>query len=289
MTNKQVTGFDLTISVEKSTANYQEVAERMRQVFRKWVFQRETSESGYDHWQCRGYLWKKKRPCDCTKEFKETVWGGHWSITSNASHSSNNFDYVMKADTRTEGPWTDKDDQFEEPPQLTRQLQEFYKKIESSGMYHWQENLEKLIERKEDRKITCVIECDGNNGKSIFCEHLEYKRKAYEIPPMTCMEDIMQCCMCIKKQACYLVDMPRAMKKDKLAGFYSGLEALKNGVMYDKRHSFKKRRIDRPQIVVFTNVMPDKELLSTDRWDFYYIVDRRLCPESEFRPPGLGL
>lgn len=59
------------------------------------------------------------------------------------------------------------------------------------------------------------------------------------------------------------------MKKDKLGQFYAGLECLKNGYMYDKRYSFKRRRIDRPQIWVFTNTLPAWELMSMDRWQVY--------------------
>ena len=60
--------------------------------------------------------------------------------------------------------------------------------------------------------------------------------------------------------------MPRGMKKDKLADFYAGLEAIKNGVTYDKRYVGKKRRMDRPQIFVFTNMLPAFEFMSLDRW-----------------------
>lgn len=102
---------------------------------------------------------------------------------------------------------------------------------------------------------------------------------------MNDMQDIMQCCMGIPGQKCYIIDMPRALKKEKLAGFFSGLEALKNGVMYDKRHSFKKRRIDRPQIVVFTNSYPDTSLLSPDRWVIYTMRERDLSQYAEPEPP----
>lgn len=126
-----------------------------------------------------------------------------------------------------------------------------------------------------------IFDAVGNNGKSIFCEWLEYNDLAFEVPPFRLMEDLMQCCMCVPKQKAYLIDMPRAMKKDKLGEFYSGIESLKNGTMYDKRFKFKKRRIDRPQIFVFTNVLPDFELMSKDRWQVYQIEDRDLVNITE--------
>lgn len=268
-------GFDITISCAKSTNNYKEVIGVIRQVFKKWVFQKEAGEeTGYLHWQVRGHVWKATTLGCAVKKFGEMTWGGRWSITCKTVHQGNNFNYMMKVDTRVEGPWNEKDDGLETPPVLTRQLERFL----VHETYPWQKQIIEEVKEREDRFIKLVIEQTGNNGKSVFCEWLEYEGLAYEIPPMQNMEDIMQCCMCIKPQHCYLVDMPRAMKKDKLAGFYSGLEALKNGTMYDKRHSFEKRRIDRPQIIVFTNRFPDIELMSLDRWKIWDLIEHELIP-----------
>lgn len=275
---KELSYWDLTLSVECSTAHYMDMVARLKQVFKQWAFQRELTDSGYDHWQIRGKLFKPKSENNCVKSFGELMYKAHWSPTCKTTHNAKSFNYVMKADTRKEGPWTSADPDFEDPPVLTRQLRVFFNHVNETGMYPWQTSLKSFIQVEEDRLIRCIVETGGNNGKSIFCEFLEYLRLAYEIPPMTCMEDIMQCCMGLPAKKCYLVDMPRAMKKEKLAGFYSGLEALKNGVMYDKRYAFKKRRIDRPQIVVFTNIEPDTSLLSPDRWALYKIVDRELVP-----------
>lgn len=258
-----------------------DVVERLKKVFKEWVFQREIgAKTGFNHWQVRGKLFKPKSDAAAVKEFAEVLWHGRWSRTCTKVHSGKSFNYCMKLDTHAEGPWTSKDPEIEDPPVLTRQLRKFIAHVEQTGKYPWQERLEALIKQEEDREIICVIETEGNNGKSIFAEYLEYMRLAYEVPPMTCMEDIMQCCMSISAKPCYIVDMPRAMKKDKLAGFFAGLEALKNGVMYDKRYSFKKRRIDRPQIVVFTNQVPETSLLSPDRWALYYIQNRELVSEA---------
>lgn len=227
---------------------------------KKWVFQKEKSDSGYVHWQGRISLMKKKR----LKEMKQIPLPGiHWSPTNNKVHEGQTFNYVMKADTRVEGPWSDED--YEEPPPLTRQLKYFL----DQKLRKWQELLAEMIKKPDDRSIILIVDTIGNSGKSIFAEYLEYKGDAWEMPPFRLMEDIMQCAMCIKAQNCYLIDMPRAMKKDKLSEFYAGLEALKNGVCYEKRYRFKKRRMDRPQIVVFTNKDPCWEYMSMDRWEVY--------------------
>lgn len=123
-----------------------------------------------------------------------------------------------------------------------------------------------MCEELDDRHINIIYDVRGNLGKSIMCEYLEYEGLAFEIPPFRLMEDIMAFIMNFKVYPCYMVDMPRGMKKDKLGEFYSGLETLKNGLAYDKRYEGKKIRFDRPQIFVFTNSLPDFNLMSPDRW-----------------------
>ena len=155
----------------------------------------------------------------------------------------------MKKDTRTRGPWKDDD----EEKVLTRQLRQFM----THERYEWQDQVVGMAREIDDRSIKLIYDTYGNAGKSILAEFMEYSGLAYEIPPFRLMEDLMQCVMSVKTYPAYLVDMPRGMKKDKLGEFYAGLECIKNGVAYDKRYNFRKKRFDRPQLIVFTNVLPD--------------------------------
>ena len=251
----QVCNYDFTLPKNEEFLTKDDVIAKVLTGWCKnWVFQLEQGDTGYQHWQGRVSLIKKRR-------LKELVnkWcvGGHISVTSN--NGGKTFGYVMKEDTRLEGPWTSED--AVRPP-LTRQLRAFVQ----LELRPWQAQIRDLCHTTDDRSINIIIDKVGNIGKSIFAEYLEYEGLATEIPPFRLMEDIMQCCMSLAESKVYLIDMPRGMKKDKLGEFYSGLECLKNGVMYDKRYSFKKRRIDRPQVIVFTNVEPCLELLSIDRW-----------------------
>lgn len=273
MTN-QVAGWDFTISCEKYP-DKNLLMQLLNEWCKKWVFQQEKGETtGFLHWQGRVSLMKKKRESEIVKQIPIP---GRWSITSEKVHQGQNFNYVMKADTRVDGPWSDQD--FSEPPPLTRQL----KKFMTDDMRPWQKTLKDLLTEEDDRSIKLIIDKIGNSGKSIFSEYLEYEGIAYEIPPFRLMEDIMQCAMSIKSQKCYIIDMPRALKKDKLSEFYSGLECLKNGVCYDKRYSFKKRRMDRPQVCVFTNVEPCWHYMSMDRWEIY-----DMTPEFSLKKRSLG-
>ena len=182
----------------------------------------------------------------------------------------------MKGDTRIEGPWTEKD--MADPPVLTRQIKEF----QAKEMHGWQKGLINMISVEDDRSIIFIYDTKGNSGKSIFAEYLEYKQLAFKLPMMRSFEDIMQFGYYFPDQKCYLIDMPRAMKKDKLSEFYSGIECLKNGLVWGKRYTAKKRRMDRPQIVVFSNSLPAWDFMSPDRWSCWLMTDNK-CLRS-FQP-----
>ena len=94
---------------------------------------------------------------------------------------------------------------------------------------------------------------------------------------MNSYEDLMQAVCCVGAKAAFMADLPRGLKKEKMSQFFSGLEAIKNGMAYDKRYAFKKVRFDRPQMLVFTNTFPDTDLMSVDRWKIYEIdADKKL-------------
>ena len=263
MSENAIIGYDITVSC----ADYDTTTlkKELSQWCKKWTFQRERGENtGFEHFQCRVHLILKKRFGEVKKLVANgSLIKGNWSPTSANVHVGCNFNYVMKADTRIDGPWTDVE--YREPPPMTRQLLKFMK----DPFYPWQAQVLAMCNENDDRTIKLIYDVHGNAGKSIFAEYLEYNQMAFELPPLRSMQDIMAVCMCVPAYKVYLVDMPKAMKKDKLAELYSGLECLKNGKMYDIRYSYKCRRIDRPQIIVFTNMLPNFDLMVKDRWEVW--------------------
>ena len=262
----QITGFDITIP-KSEFDSHNELGLALKEWAKSYCFQLEKGEkTGYEHWQCRVRLIKKKRLTEVIEQIAPSI-KGHWSATCKTVHKSNSFNYVMKGDTRVEGPWSDKD--FAVEKKLTRQLKTFLQ----YELRPWQKTIMDAIMIPDDRKIMFVYDTVGNSGKSIFAEFLEYKGCAMELPPLRAFEDLMQFAAGMPDQSCYLIDMPRALKKDKLSEFYSGVECLKNGILWDKRYSAQKRRQDRPNIVVFANELPAFEYMSQDRWGVYYMTE----------------
>lgn len=254
-----ITGFDVTVPRDK-VEDHVELGRLFKERCSKFVFQLETGADGYVHFQCRirlaaalrlstliGYKW----------------FPGHISATTKGVHATRNFNYVLKEDSKSAGPWTEAD--FVDPPVMTRQLRDF-KKLE---LRPWQVKMMGIVKEIDDRRITLVYDEVGNIGKSIFCEYLEYERLAVEVPPFRSMEDIMGCVIELAPARAFIVDMPRGMKKDKMGEFYSGLECIKNGRAWDKRYKYRSIRFDRPQVVVFTNCLPDFSLMSLDRWSIW--------------------
>ena len=223
---------------------------------KKWVFQLETSEKGYVHWQGRISLIKKITKAGAIKKMAPLPM--YFEPTITKEHQKESF-YACKAATRTDGPW--RDDDVEKPP-LTKQLTEFLK----LELRPFQANLKLECKKWDPRRIDIIYDSIGNCGKSMLSEYLEYENLAEEVPPFRAMEDIMGWVCTRPIKPVYIFDMPRGMKKDKLADFYSGIETIKNGIAYDKRYKAIKKRFDRPRVFVFTNTTPVFELLSMDRW-----------------------
>lgn len=276
--NKELNVWDFTLS-NKNNLDINILKDTLCEVSKHWALQLEKGETGYIHWQGRFSLMKRKRLGALIKLFKlYEQWDEvHFSPTANAN--TKNFNYVMKADTRIDGPWTDKDEEKFE----TKQLQIF----KGYKMYPWQKTLENKATDWCPRKIDMIYDTVGNQGKSIFSEYLEYTGVAEEIPPFRMMDDIFQWVASRPKKQCYIIDMPRALKKDKLADFYAGIEIVKNGVCYDKRYKAVKKRFDRPRIFVFTNTLPNFNFMSPDRWVVWEINQKKIL--QKWDPKGANI
>jgi len=136
---------------------------------------------------------------------------------------------------------------------------------------------EAFVKSKIDmRHIDCIVNFQGNVGKTLLGQYLSNKGLAIQVPCMTDYQDIMAFIIAKQPALAYMVDMPRALDKKKLSEVYSSLETLKDGYCYDKRYTFKERRQNPPLLFVFTNSIPNYSYLSADRWRFWTVRDDEL-------------
>jgi len=255
--------YDLTIKAEMVEVD--SLKDKFRDIAKSWCFQKECGlKTGYLHYQCRISLKVKKRDCELAKLF-DKEWG-MWCSPTSIACKDDNF-YVMKEDTRVEGPWSDTDENVYIP----RQVREIIK------LYPWQEQIASMVNVWDTRHINVVLDNSGNIGKSVLMMYLRCHGLARRIPPINDAKDLMRIVCDMPTARCYLIDMPRAMNKERLYGLFSAVESIKDGFAYDDRYHYKEKLFDCPNIWMFTNVEPDMGMLSRDRWRFYEVKDNELC------------
>lgn len=243
--------------------DYNKVRDKLKEHCKKWSFQLEKGEeTGKLHYQGRMTMKTKTTIVGLNKLFGYKEW--HVSITS--TENKDNDYYTCKQDTRINGPWkdTDKDDYI---PRDIRNIKE---------LRPWQKELLTLMTTEHDREIYVIYDTTGNIGKTIFTRWMMCNNIAEILPCVNDCKDIMRLAYDIGPKGCYMFDMPRAMNKDRLFQLYSAIETLKGGFCYDDRYKYNRRLFDPPNICIFTNKEPDREMLSRDRWNVFIVENNHL-------------
>lgn len=239
---------------------------------KKWCFQVEKGEkTGYIHYQGRVSLKEKTRLKTLINKtkLKPELNGIHWSVTS-AANKDNDF-YACKEDTRIDGPWKDTDPRVYIPIQY---------RIEK--LYPWQQYIFDNYNEWDKRSINVIIDEEGCKGKSTIVGYMCCRGLAQKIPYMNECKDIMRMIMDAPKKRCYFIDFPRALGKDKINQFISGIEDVKNGYCYDDRYKFKEEWFDSPNIWIFSNKPLNIDLMSRDRWKLWRICGQDLRPYGNY-------
>lgn len=256
MATNALCSWDFTISCEHVELQILKIW--LKENCKKFCFQKEKGEeTGYLHFQGRVSLKVKTRKIISEHKF-------HWSPTSTAN-KDNDF-YVMKNDTRVEGPWKDTDKETYIPRQIR----------EIKFLWEWQQYIVDHCGDWDTRSINVIIDTKGNSGKSTIKGYMRAYGLGRPLPFANDYKDIMRNVMDIPTSTCYLIDMPRAIAKDRLFQFFAGIESVKDGYAFDDRYKFEEKFFDCPNIWIFTNAVPERTLLSNDRWVFWNIIDKRL-------------
>ena len=257
--------FTWDFTAPKGELTSSEIMTKLKNIAKKGNFQLEVGEvSGYEHWQGRISTIKKYRKSEIIKlNFLDGI---HWSPTSNANKS--NFDYVTKDYTRIDGPWDLKETNY-----IPRQIREI------SALLPWQKSITEKLSEWDTRTINLLYDPKGCIGKSILVGWVRAYKLGRALPPVNDYKDMMRLVCDLPTSRGYIIDMPRALKKDKLGGFYSAIESVKDGYAYDDRYTFTEKIFDCPNIWVTSNSLPEFNLLSKDRWRIWEVnQDKELVP-----------
>ena len=256
---------------------------QLKKIAKRYTFQLEKGEqTGYVHYQGRFCLIKKHRKPELMKMFDTIPVPNFLEPTANPTYYAGDLFYVMKEETRLDGPWSEK-------------LQEKYIPRQYRGMlerlYPYQQQIFDSAEVFDTRIINMIYCPHGNMGKSTIASCCELFANGIDLPPVNDAEKLIQSCCDIcegKGQRCpspIFVDLPRAMNKDRLNGIYTAIEQIKKGKLFDLRYKYKDYWIDAPQIWVFSNIDPDISMLSKDRWKLWTIDDdKNLIPYKPDEP-----
>lgn len=147
-------------------------------------------------------------------------------------------------------------------------------------LYPWQRSILEIIlkPKTNNRKILWIYEPSGNTGKSMFGKYLEFHNKDVCYTRISKSADILTSASL--EYTTYYFDFPRVLGPTFCP--FTALECILDGVVDDckLKKTPRKLRFMPPWVIVVSNFIPDKKLLSEDRWRIFTITDKLQLKEQ---------
>lgn len=224
----------------------------------KYAFQEEICpNTGRHHLQGWISFHKKIRP----KTHFEPEYSQIHLAAQKAKKDGQAYRYVFKDDTAV--PGTRRSNfAFPIPPRKIKS------DLDGVTLYPWQKELYDLYDTEPDRrKVYWYWEPNGNAGKSAFIRHMCIKHPERVLSVTGKGVDIKFAFMKFieKNEDCRMVfyDLCR-VQEDHIS--YQSIEELKNGILFSSKYESCGLTFERPHVIVFANIEPDRSKLSEDRW-----------------------
>lgn len=239
-----------------------------------WLFQGETSDNGYKHWQGIISLKKPLRPSAAANTIRKYTWCPgyiavhHYEANEQTAKSVDDFraGYATKIQTRTEGPYASDDP-------LPAVLPDCY---DLGGKLNiLQEDIIYCWKGLVMRDILFVHGTKGCCGKSCLAQWMARTMpNIILVPPsMASSEDMIQwiCDMIPKHRQnepwTVIMDIPRGLRgEESWRKWMSTIEMVAGGWVYDKRYSGEQRFVFPIKAIVFSNEEPKGDNLTVDRF-----------------------
>lgn len=234
------------------------LSQHLKGFCKKFTFQAERGESGFEHWQIEVSL--------KTKEYMHTFKN---MLGFNEAHIEPTKDYFKavaycsKKETRIEGPYTEKSI-FIETPVLGKK---------------WQHALrdELLLTKPDYRKIIIYVDTIGGAGKTDLATwFIDNHSENTAYFPYGKVGDMAYALPDNPKYVFF--DIPRVVD-DRIN--WTGIESIKNGLIFSSKYESKLKRFNRPHVVLFTNHEIDRTTLSVDRYDVRYLSNEDIKEETD--------
>lgn len=256
-------------------------------LIKKLSVQLERGDTGYTHFQGRFSLCKKRRKTEVLSLLRAHELPEWEYLAPTVGDNRTTAFYVTKADTRIDGPWTEKyflardvyvPRQYRGKEKTLRPFQRTI--LDSAAVF-------------DERYVNVVVDPAGGVGKTVLAALGELQYSGYDIPFIADYERLVATVQNIlsardeRSPKIMFFDIPRAISKRYLRGVLAAIEQIKKGKVVDSRNHFREWWFDSPQIWVFTNTDLNYEMLSEDRWKLWTISKaHELVPWEPPAEPG---
>lgn len=224
-----------------------------------YIFQEEQGEKGTRHFQ--GYIeFKKPTRLSAIKKLFPKI---HAEMSKGTRQQ--NIDYCSKSKTKISGPYSN--EELDEPIEIITELRPFQQTI-----------LDMIRTKPEKRIINWIIDEKGNSGKSEFIKYLIVTQrektlfatggKAGDI--FNLFKNAIDAGFKANKIFTYFLNLPRNSN----AVSYTSLECIKDGLITNTKYEAGSIVFNGPHIWIFSNIEPDMERMTADRWRLWTINDK---------------
>lgn len=183
--------------------------------------------------------------------------------------------YVMKDETRVDGPWHD-------PTYVPRRINT-YQGEDLNCMEHplpfQQSIIDSISQPADDRTINWVFD-SGNNGKSKLLKYLRMNPRKFDFAriPLGTATQIKTSIISKGAHSIYMINLPRVRGSDeRQQEVFSAIEEIKDGwvesAMYGKTGELLMMP---PHVWCFANEFPNLNFASRDRWRIWSIQGGKL-------------
>lgn len=240
-----------------------------------WMFQLEKgTDLGKLHYQIRMILSEAQYKSTLLAVFKcrlPNIEDVKFCAESNNSISQGGLSfYVMKDETRVDGPWYDPSYQIcKKVAYLGNDL-----KCMENPLAFQQRCIDMMSVEPDDRTINWICQEAGNAGKSKLMKFLRCNSKFDMVRiPLGTATQIKTNVIASGVHKIYVVDLSKVRgSHETQADLFSSIEEVKNGwvisAMYGKCGELL---MEPPHVFIFSNEMPNLTLCSLDRWKLWRV------------------